>query len=233
MWKVEEKMLSLRNEAQAANLSRFFKTGKGEYGEGDNFLGIKVPQTRQVVKESWNDCSLEELEHLVMCEWHEIRLCGLLILVEKFKNVKEEERARYIKFYLGHTEYINNWDLVDLSCYELLGRWLMDKDRALLYDLAVNGKTLWEKRIAMVTCMQFVRHGDYDDCLEIANILTDDKRDLIQKAIGWLLREVGKRDMNLLRKFIEEHYDKMGRTALRYAIEKMDETERKRWLNYR
>lgn len=232
MWKVEEKMLRLRNEAQAANLSRFFKTGKGEYGEGDNFLGIKVPQTRQVVKESWKDCSFDELEYLVMSEWHEIRLCGLLILVEKFKNVKEE-RARYIKFYLGHTYYINNWDLVDLSCYELLGRWLMDKDRALLYDLAVNGKTLWEKRIAMVTCMQFVRHCDYDDCLEIANILTGDKRDLIQKAIGWLLREVGKRDMNLLRKFIEEHYDKMGRVTLRYAIEKMDETERKRWLNYR
>lgn len=232
MWKVEEKMLMLRNEEQSVNLSRFFKTGRGEYGEGDKFLGIKVPQTRQVVKECWKDCSFDELEHLVTSEWHEIRLCGLLILVQKYKKLNEEQ-SRCIEFYLGHTNYINNWDLVDLSCYELLGRWLMNQDRILLYDLAMNGKTLWEKRIAIVTCMQFVRNGDYDDCLKIADILIDDRRDLIEKATGWLLREVGKRDIDLLRDFIMQHYDRMGRTTLRYAIEKMDECERKKWLNYR
>lgn len=218
---IESLMLSLRNEEQSVGLMRFFKTGKGEYGEGDKFLGIKVPQTRAVVKAYWKKCCLNDLEPLIASPYHEIRLCALLILVQIFKHARKDAvlQEKCVDFYLSHTQFINNWDLVDLSCYEILGTWLLDKDRQMLYDLARNGKTIWEQRIAMVSCMQFVRHGELDDCIRIADILLMHTHDLIRKSVGWMLREVGKRDENLLKDYLNRHYKIMPRITLRYAIE--------------
>lgn len=218
---IESLMLSLRNEEQSVGLMRFFKTGKGEYGEGDKFLGIKVPQTRAVVKAYWKKCCLNDLEPLIASPYHEIRLCALLILVQIFKHARKDAvlQEKCVDFYLSHTQFINNWDLVDLSCYEILGTWLLDKDRQMLYDLARNGKTIWEQRIAMVSCMQFVRHGELDDCIRIADILLMHTHDLIRKSVGWLLREVGKRDENLLKDYLNRHYKIMPRITLWYAIE--------------
>lgn len=218
---IESLMLSLRNEEQSVGLMRFFKTGKGEYGEGDKFLGIKVPQTRAVVKAYWKKCCLNDLEPLIASPYHEIRLCALLILVQIFKHARKDAvlQEKCVDFYLSHTQFINNWDLVDLSCYEILGTWLLDKDRHMLYDLARNGKTIWEQRIAMVSCMQFVRHGELDDCIRIADILLMHTHDLIRKSVGWMLREVGKRDENLLKDYLNRHYKIMPRITLRYAIE--------------
>lgn len=218
---IESLMLSLRNEEQSVGLMRFFKTGKGEYGEGDKFLGIKVPQTRAVVKAYWKKCCLNDLEPLIASPYHEIRLCALLILVQIFKHARKDAvlQEKCVDFYLSHTQFINNWDLVDLSCYEILGTWLLDKDRQMLYDLARNGKTIWEQRIAMVSCMQFVRHGELDDCIRIADILLMHTHDLIRKSVGWMLREVGKRDENLLKDYLNRHYKIMPRITLWYAIE--------------
>ena len=164
--RVENKMLALHDQAQAAHLSRFFKTGRGQYGEGDKFLGIKVPVTRAIVKEHWRECTLDDLEQLVKSPWHEMRLCALLLLVQVFRHAGKDEalKQRCVDFYLAHTACINNWDLVDLSCYEILGRWLQDRDRSLLYRLA-QSENLWEQRIAIVSTMTMVRAGDHDDCI--------------------------------------------------------------------
>lgn len=230
---IEAAMLSLRDPAQAANLSRFFKTGPGQYGEGDVFLGIKVPQTREVVKSFWRGCSMADVEPLLESQYHEVRLCALLILVRLFSQARRnpEVQGRIVDFYLAHTERINNWDLVDLSCYEILGPWLLGRDRTLLYGLARGGRTIWEQRIAMVSCMAFVREGQVEDCFAIADILLHHEHDLIHKAVGWLLREAGKRDGRALREFLAPRYGTMPRTMLRYAIEKFPEEERQRYLN--
>lgn len=240
---LEQIMLSLRDDSQVAGLSRFFKTGKGQYGEGDMFLGIKVPVTRQVVREHWKECSLGDLEPLISSPWHEIRLCALLVLVQIFRHAGKDLalQGRCIDFYLSNTAYINNWDLVDLSCYELLGNWLLDKeDRTILYDLARSGKTIWEQRIGMVSCMQFIRHGEFDDALAIADILLHHPHDLIHKSVGWQLRDVGKRNGALLREYLDspapgESMPRclvMPRTELRYAIEKFPEEERQYYLKH-
>ena len=209
-------------------LSRFFKTGPGQYGEGDRFLGIKVPVTRRVVKECWNQTGFDELEECLASEYHEIRLAGLLSLVEIYSHARKDMslRRRCIDFYLSHTDRINNWDLVDLSCYNLLGDWLLDKDRSLLYRLASDGKSIWEQRIGMVSTMAFIRQGQLDDTFAIADILLNHPHDLIHKAVGWLLREAGKRDMDALRVFLDHRAASMPRTMLRYAIEKFPERER-------
>ena len=226
--KVLQEMLSLENDAQKSVLQRFFKTGKGQYGEGDLFLGIKVPQTRAVAKENWRHCTISDLEVLIMSPYHEVRLVALLILILQYKHNTSDKR--FVDFYLGHTEYINNWDLVDLSCYEILGHWLLDKDRTVLYTLAREGKNLWEQRIGIVSCMAFVRRGQYDDCLAIADILLNHPHDLLQKAVGWLLREVGKRNEARLTEFLATRYRTMPRTMLRYAIEKYPEEIRQKYL---
>ena len=228
-------MLSHADKSQVAGLSRFFKCGKGQYGEGDQFLGIKVPVTRSVVKECWRTTSFDELEECISSPYHEVRLAALLTLVEIFAHAKKAMplRQRCIDFYLSHTAHINNWDLVDLSCYNLLGTWLLDKDRSLLYSLASEGKTIWERRIGIVTTMQFIRHGQTDDTYAIAQIFLDDSRplhDLLQKAVGWLLREAGKRDLSRLRQWLMPRAATMPRTMLRYAIEKFSEEERSRYL---
>lgn len=230
-----QSILDKRNPSQVEGLSRFFKTGKGQYGEGDRFLGIKVPVTREVVKQCWQQTSFEDLEICIASEYHELRLAALLTLVQIFKHAKKDKalQQQCIDFYLSHTEFINNWDLVDLSCYELLGTWLLDKDRTLLYDLARNGKTIWEQRIGMVSTMQFLRHGQLDDTYTIAEIFLEKHQplhDLLQKAVGWLLREAGKRDEQRLKDWLSPRYTTMPRTMLRYAIEKFSEEERTRYL---
>ena len=208
-------MLSHADPSQVPGLSRFFKTGPGQYGEGDKFLGIKVPVTRAVVKECWRGVGFPELEACVASEYHEVRLAALLALVEIFRHARKDPA----------------WDLVDLSCYPLLGEWLLDKDRTLLYDLARSGKTLWEQRIGIVSTMTLVRHGQLADTFAIADILLQHPHDLIHKAVGWLLREAGKRDKAALVAYLAPRYRSMPRTMLRYAIEKFPEAERKSYLN--
>ena len=225
-------MLAHRDPSQVEGLMRFFKTGPGQYGEGDKFLGIKVPVTREVVKACWQETGFKELEECIASQYHEVRLAALLALVEVFSHARKDKelQKRCIDFYLSHTQYINNWDLVDLSCYNLLGTWLLDKDRAMLYDLARSGKTIWEQRIGMVSTMQFIRHGQTDDTFAIADILLHHRHDLIQKAVGWLLREAGKRDVNALKAYLQPRYKEMPRTMLRYAIEKFPESDRELYL---
>ena len=234
--------------SQVEGLSRFFKTGPGQYGEGDKFLGIKVPVTREVVKACWRETSLQDLEECIASAYHEVRLAALLALVEIFAHAKRFpvkpgmtkttscparpgiSQQDCVDFYLAHTDRINNWDLVDLSCYPLLGVWLLDKDRQLLYDLARNGKTIWEQRIGMVSTMTFIRNGQLQDTFDIADILLHHPHDLIHKAVGWLLREAGKRDKEALVEYLKPRYQTMPRTMLRYAIEKCPEAERQQYL---
>ena len=258
-----ERMLSHADPTQVAGLARFFKTGPGQYGEGDKFLGIKVPVTREVVKGCWREVGFPELEECIASEYHEVRLAALLALVEIFKHAQRPRvkpgvttnvilgwpanvmpgltRHLCVDFYLSHTDYINNWDLVDLSCYPLLGEWLLNKDRSPLYDLARNGRTIWEQRIGIVSTMTFIRHGQLDDTFAIADILLHHPHDLIHKAVGWLLREAGKRDKAVLEAYLQSvmpgldraslpRYLTMPRTMLRYAIEKFPEAERQRYL---
>jgi 3-methyladenine DNA glycosylase AlkD len=231
-----EQMMAHADPAQVAGLARFFKTGPGQYGEGDRFLGIKVPVTRAVVKDCWRSVDFPALEACIGNEFHEVRLAALLALVEIFKHSKKSPvkpgmtQQACVDFYLAHTDRINNWDLVDLSCYPLLGEWLLDKDRTLLYDLARGGKTLWEQRIGMVSTMTFVRHGQLEDTFAIADILLHHPHDLIHKAVGWLLREAGKKDKAALEAWLQPRYQGMPRTMLRYAIEKFPEAERQLYL---
>ena len=220
----------LENEEQKVVLSRFFKTGKGEYGEGDIFLGVKVPKIHLLVKKYWQQTQLTDLQKLITSSCHEIRLYTLLDLVKKFQRSNDEDQKRtFVDFYLANTKHINNWDLVDLSCYKILGSYLLDKDRKILYSLA-KSENFWEQRIAMVSCMEFVHHNQFDDCLAIAEILQNHPNDLIQKAVGWLLREVGKRNEETLTNFLSTRYKTLPRTTLRYAIEKFSPEVRKKYL---
>ena len=243
MNKLLKEITARADASQVEGLSRFFKTGPGQYGEGDQFLGIKVPVTREVVKACWRETSLQDLEECIASAYHEVRLAALLALVEIFVHAKRFRvkpgmtevkpgisQKDCVDFYLAHTGRINNWDLVDLSCYPLLGVWLLDKDRQLLYDLARNGKTLWEQRIGIVSTMTFIRHGQLQDTFDIADILLHHSHDLIHKAVGWLLREAGKRDKEALVAYLEPRYLTMPRTMLRYAIEKFPEAERQPYL---
>lgn len=228
-------MLKAADASQVEGLSRFFKTGPGQYGEGDRFLGIKVPQTRSIVKEVWKDLDFADLEACVCSPYHEMRLAALLSLVQRFRHARKDAalQQRCVDFYLSHTSYINNWDLVDLSCYEILGAWLLDKDRSVLYALARNGKSIWEQRIGMVSTMAFLRAGQLDDTYAIADIYLSKEaplHDLLQKAAGWLLREAGKRDAQRLKDWLEPRASILPRTMLRYAIEKFSAEEKQYFL---
>lgn len=229
------RMLPHQDPSQVAGLSRFFKCGPGQYGEGDKFLGIKVPITREIVKSTWKEVTFEDLEECISSEYHELRLAALLTLIEIFSHSKKKPEVQQdcIDFYLSHTTFINNWDLVDLSCYPLLGVWLLDKDRTLLYDLARNGKSIWEQRIGIVSTMTFVRAGQLDDTFSIAELFLNENEhlhDLLEKAVGWLLREAGKRDSERLANWLYPRASSMPRTMLRYSIEKFPETERQHYL---
>ena len=233
MNKLLQRMMARADAGQVEGLSRFFKTGPGQYGEGDRFLGIKVPVTREVVKATWRETTLQDLEECIESEYHEVRLAALLALVEIFAHAKRFpgiSQQDCVDFYLAHTDRINNWDLVDLSCYPLLGVWLLDRDRKLLYDLARDGKNIWEQRIGIVSTMTFIRHGELGDTFAIADILLHHPHDLIHKAVGWLLREAGKRDKEALVAYLEPRWQTMPRTMLRYAIEKFPEAERQTYL---
>ena len=242
-------MESLRNEAQRKILMGFFKTGPGEYGEGDEFLGLKVPQTREVVKAAGKDLPLSEVPRLLMNHWHEVRLCGLLILVSKFeklatKRLENDETAiqgrdDIVTMYLHYAEQANNWDLVDLSAPKILGHWLLlpsdlgDSDHKMsVLDELAQSPCLWKQRMSMVCSWKTSQMGDPSWCLRYAEIHLHHPHDLMHKAVGWMLREMGKRvSMSLLREFLRQHVHEMPRTMLRYAIEKMPESERKEWMS--
>lgn len=206
-------------------LPRFFKTGKGQYGEGDRFLGVVVPNTRIVAKRH-KDEPLEVMAELLQSEWHECRLCALLMLVERFKKSDEKGRKEIYDFYLTQTPRINNWDLVDLSAPQIVGEYLLDKSRDELYRLA-ESTLLWDQRIAVVATYTLIKNRDFIDILRLSEQLLNHKHDLMQKAIGWMLREMGKRDKDLLVQFLEQYSKKMPRTMLRYSIEKLTDEERR------
>ncbi len=218
----------LKNPAKAKHLSRFFKTGKGEYGEGDVFLGIVVPLQRQLSRK-YQDLNLKDLQTLLFSKVHEYRLTALIILVLKFNKADEKEQKEIVDFYLKNTKKINNWDLVDLSCHHILGKYFFNKDRKIFYKLA-RSENLWEKRISVISTFDFIRNNQFEDSLKIAEILLHDKHDLIHKAVGWMLREVGKRDLKTEEEFLKKHYKKMPRMMLRYAIEKFPEEKRQWYL---
>ncbi|OIP57671.1 MAG: DNA alkylation repair protein [Candidatus Levybacteria bacterium CG_4_10_14_0_2_um_filter_36_16] len=221
---------SIANPGKAKILSGFFKTGKGEYGEGDIFLGLTVPQSRKIVFK-YKNLSINEVKILLSSKIHEERLIALLILVHNFEKGSDKEKEAAYKIYLQNTQYINNWDLVDLTAPKIVGEWLINKNRSILTKLA-RSKNLWERRIAMIATHQFIcKNKTEKDTFEIAEILIDDKHDLIQKAVGWMLREVGKRiGQGVEEEFLKKHYKKMGRTSLRYAIERFPEKIRKQYL---
>ena len=243
-----EYMESLYDEKQRNILMRFFKTGPGEYGEGDEFLGLKVPQTREVVKEAWKDLPLTEVPQLLMSRWHEVRLCGLLILVAKFealakKRLENDEvaikgRDEILTLYLRYAEQANNWDLVDLSVHKILGHWLLlpsflgERDYKIkVLDELAGSQCLWKQRMSMVCTWKTSQMGDASWCLRYAEVHQHHPHDLMHKAVGWMLREVGKRvSMDVLRDFLQRHAHEMPRTALRYAIEKMPVDERLYWM---
>ena len=214
-------LMAASDEEKKKVLPRFFKTGNGQYGEGDKFLGVVVPETRKVAK-AHKEASYDLIEALLESEWHECRLCALLILLEKYKKAPEEA----VRFYLTHLKGINNWDLVDLSAPYILGDYLVSHpDHSVLYTLA-QSPVMWEQRIATVSTLMLIRHGQFTDTIELAETFLDTRHDLMQKAVGWMLREVGKRDKPLLVSFIETHKAAMPRTMLRYAIEKFPAEER-------
>ena len=225
---IHNDLLQLANEQIAEHSQRFFKTGKGEYGEGDIFLGIRVPLLRKLVKK-YRGISITEVRKLLHSKFHEERLLAVLMLVQLFKSGDESVQKQVYDLYLENTEYINNWDIVDISASNIVGAHLYEKDKAPLYDL-VQSKNLWERRIAIISTFYFIRQNEFDDTLKIAEILLNDKEDLIHKAVGWMLREVGKREIEFEEEFLQEHYKIMPRTMLRYAIEKFPETSRKMYL---
>lgn len=226
---------SLRQHIDAEKaivLPRFFKTGEGEYGEGDKFLGITVPHIRLVAKQ-YGHAPLEVVNRLLDSEWHECRMCALLMLVMQYKKATEEDKQAIFDLYLSRTERINNWDLVDLSAPGIVGEHLYPcTDRSILFRLA-ESPLLWNRRIAMVSTLTFIRRGDFNDTFALADKLVTSRHDLMQKAVGWMLREMGKRDIALLRIFLDKHAATMPRTMLRYAIEKMDSAERHDWMGRR
>lgn len=209
-------------------LPRFFKTGKGQYGEGDRFLGIVVPNVRIVAKK-FKDSSFQVMDELLRSEFHEHRLCALLMLVERFKRCGKKERKEIYDYYLANTARINNWDLVDLSCYHIVGAFLEDKARQELYHRA-ESPLIWDQRIAVVSTFHFIRNNDFTDIYALSEKLLTHPHDLMQKAIGWMLREAGKRDKSRLIAFLDQHHRQMPRTMLRYSIEKFTDEERKYYL---
>ena len=223
--RITKDLRALCDDDKKTVLPRFFKTGKGEYGEGDKFIGVTVPNVRKVAKQ-YIDTPLTSVEALLESEWHECRLCALLMLVQIYKHGKDE----VVSFYLNHTRGINNWDLVDLSAPYILGDYLVDRtDRSVLYKLA-DSSILWEQRIATVATLMLIRHGQFEDTMRLAEKFLTARHDLMQKAVGWMLREVGKRDEKVLVEFLERNRTRMPRTMLRYAIEKFPEERRRHFM---
>lgn len=226
---IERELHALANEEIAAHSARFFKTGPGEYGEGDRFLGIRVPVLRRLAKK-YEELDLADCRTLLRSPYHEARLLALLILVRAYDRSKDEaKRDAIYRLYLDHTAYINNWDLVDTSAEHIVGRHLVDRDRSVLYDLA-RSSSVWERRIAILSTFHYIKAGAFEDTLRLADMLLADSHDLIHKVVGWMLREVGKRDQDVLEAFLRPRYRRMPRTMLRYAIEKFPEELRQKYL---
>jgi len=231
-------LVQLQNELQAfsspdkaAVVSRFFKTGKGQYGEGDFFLGISMPEIRATVAK-YKSLSISDWKELLHSPYHEFRMAALIGLIKLFQKAKKEEQTQQIIFdiYLTHLDYINNWDLVDVTCRDIVGAFLLQKDRSILYELA-ESTNLWVQRVAIVSTWYFIKHHQFLDTLQISEMLLTHKHNLIHKAVGWMLREVGKRDVLVLEEFLDTHIHQMPRTALRYAIEHFPESKRKYYLS--
>jgi len=225
---VRRKLRELADPDDARFLQRFFKTGPGEYGAGDKFLGIRVPVTRRLAGEL-RDLPLDDVAALLQEPWHEARMLGLIMLANAYQRGTPAEQERIFKLYLANTDRVNNWDLVDLSAPNIVGAHLATRSRALLDKLA-RSKILWERRIAIVATQHLIRRGEFDDTLRIARMLLDDQHDLIHKAVGWMLREVGNKDRAPLEAFLDEHADHMPRTMLRYAIEQLSTTQRQAYM---
>ncbi len=213
---------------KAALFPRFFKAGKGEYAEGDRFIGVTVPHVRAVAKE-YRELPLPQVRELLSSPIHEHRLTALVILVLKFRRAETAERDKLVRFYLKHLKHVNNWDLVDASAPYILGQWLLGKDTSVLDELAASDN-LWERRVAILATFPFIKLGEFSDTLRIAERLVDDPHDLIHKAVGWMLREVGKRSPSVEERFLRKHHKTMPRTMLRYALEKFDDQKRRRYM---
>lgn len=221
---ITNKLQALSDAEKREIFPKFFKAGKGEYGEGDRFLGVTVPNIRAIAK-LHKDISIEEIRELLQSEWHEVRLCALIIMVEKSKKKDEALRKELFNLYLSQTKRINNWDLVDLSCRFIIGEYLLDKSRDILYHLA-QSPLLWDNRIAIVSTYAFIRKGQLEDTYALSDLMMHHPHDLMHKAIGWMLREAGKRDSERLYDYVMSHRADMPRTMLRYAIEKFSPKER-------
>lgn len=221
----------LKNSEKIKVFKRFFKTNEGEYGYGDMFWGISVPQVREISKRYFRDISFDEIKVLINHRIHEIRLAGYLILTYQYEKSDNEKRKDIFDFYLNNLSGCNNWDLVDLSCYKIVGEYVLrnKEKRKILYKLS-KSKNLWEQRISIVSTYPMIKRKEFEDTLNISKLLLFHKHDLIHKAVGWMLREVGKQDMNVLRKFLNENINTIPRTTLRYSIEKMNKSERKGYL---
>lgn len=225
---VKTELEKLSDPEYAIRLQGFFKTGEGEYGEGDIFLGLRVPDQRRVAKK-YRKIALADVLELLRSGIHEHRLTALFILTEQFSKGDEEQKRQIVDLYLGNTTYLNNWDLVDSSAHKILGLWLVDKPRDVLYELA-RSESLWERRISIISTFAFINKGDLADALALAGVLIDDSHDLIHKASGWMLREIGKMDQSVLEEFLLEHYKTMPRTMLRYAIERLPGERRRFYM---
>ena len=225
---LQRQLKALGDADTARHSQRFFKTGPGEYGEGDVFVGVRVPVVRKLAKQ-FSELSLDQVTKALASPLHEVRLCALIILVGQFSRGGEAEQGRIYRLYLDSTQRINNWDLVDASAHKIVGPWLARRPRKPLYKLA-RSNNLWERRIAIMSTFHFIRQSDFDETLAIAELLLADGEDLIHKAVGWMLREVGNRDRKTELGFLNEHGSKMPRTMLRYAIEKFPEADRQRFL---
>ncbi|GAB4114806.1 MAG: DNA alkylation repair protein [Candidatus Caldatribacteriota bacterium] len=225
---IKEEFKILSNQEEALRAQRYFKTGKGEYGEGDVFLGLKVPEIRRIAKK-YSIIPLSGIIIFLQSEFHEERFFALLLLINHFQKGDEEDKKRVYNLYLNHIKYINNWDLVDISAGRIVGAYLFKRDKTPIYKLA-RAKNLWERRISIMSTAYFIAHNEFDDTLNIAEMLLTDKEDLIHKAVGWMLREVGKKCLEIEEDFLIKHHREMPRTMLRYAIEKFPEEKRKSYL---
>lgn len=225
---LKKEMLGLKNPEKIKIYANFFKTGKGQYGEGDIFYGLTMPQQHNLAKK-YIDLSLKDIKKLLMSKIHEHRQTCLLILVKQYQKANQKEKKRIYNFYLKNTKRINNWDLVDGSAHYIMGDYLLDRNKSIIYKLA-KSDNLWEKRISILTTFQFIRNNKFEDTLKISEILLNDQHDLIHKAVGWMLREVGKKDQKVEEKFLKKYYKHMPRTMLRYAIERFGEKKRKFYM---
>lgn len=225
---VERELNAHENPADAEFLQRFFKTGPGQYGEGDVFIGLRVPQTRVITKK-YRDLPLGEIEKLLDSPIHEHRLAAVIIMTERAKRAQEEEKKDLYDLYLRRIDRMNNWDIIDISCGHVVGGYLLDKPRDILYKLA-RSKVMWERRVAIISTSRFIAHGDLDDTFKLAELLINDNEDLIHKASGWMLREAGKKDETRLKDFLDQHAATMPRTMLRYSLEKLHSTDKAHYM---